>query len=142
VIVREGFDGVLLEDELHVIRSAGRVVWCHVRIPRTTHPSAGAEAAKRVGRYLIDNVLHRRSPWLGLILDVRQGPSVVGPCTRQASSKMFESAEHARKPLAVLTVGDGTQHAQFLSLAVAHAPKFALITSDAAEAVDWMTQAH
>jgi hypothetical protein len=142
VIVREGFDGVLLEDELHLIRSAGRVVWCHVRIPRTTRPSAGADAAKRVCQYLIDNVLHRRSPWLGLILDVRLGPSVFGPITRQVVSSVFESTEHARKPLAVVTVGDGTQHAQFLSLASAHAPRFALITSDAAQAVDWMTQAH
>jgi hypothetical protein len=142
VIVREGFDGVLLEDELHLIRSAGRVVWCHVRIPRTTLPSAGAEAAKRVCQYLSDNVLHRRSPWLGLILDVRQGPSVFGPITRQVSAKMFECAEQARKPLAVVTVGDGAQHAQYLSLAAAHAPSFALITSDAAKAADWMTQAH
>jgi hypothetical protein len=142
VVARDGSNGVLLEDELHLIRSSGRVVWCHVRIPRSTHPAAGAEAAKRAVQYLLENVLHRRSPWLGLILDVRQGPSVFGPITRQVSANMFETAELARKPVAVVTVGAGAQHAQYLSLAAAHAPQFVLVTSDANQAADWMTQPH
>src|SRR5690606_449095 len=92
----------LLEDELHVVRSVGRVVWCDITVPKHTQPTAGAEAARRVCQFLNEKVLHRRSPWLGLVLDVRQGPSVIGPITRELSSSLFQSAEQARKPFAVL----------------------------------------
>jgi len=142
VVAEEGADGLLFEDELHLIRCAGRVVWCQVRIPSNTLPAAGAAAAQQVGRYLIEHVLHRRSPWLGLILDVRQGPSVFGPITRQVSSDLFENAERARKPFAVLTLGDGTQHAQYCALATTNAPRFALVTADAERASDWMMTPH
>jgi hypothetical protein len=142
VVARERLDGVLLEDELHVIRNAGRVVWCHVRVPRSTRPATGAEAATRACEYLLEHVLHRRSPWLGLIFDVREGPSVFGPVTRQALSRLLGGAELSRKPVAVLTVGDGSQHAQFCSLAAEYAQQFALVTSEAGRASDWMTQAH
>lgn len=130
----------LLDDELHVVRSVGRVVWCEITIPKQTQPVAGAEAAKRVCKYLIDHVLHRRSPWLGLILDVRQGPSVMGPITRELNSQLFVSAEQARKPFAVLTVASRQIHPQYCELAAAHAPRYALVTDSSERANDWMTQ--
>ncbi len=121
------------------MRCVGRVVWCDVIIPKTTQPVAGAEAAKRVGKYLIDQVLHRRSPWLGLILDVRQGPSVFGPITRDVCMNLFTHAEQARKPLAVVTIASRPLHAQYSELAVAHAPQYALVTDSPQRAMDWMT---
>jgi hypothetical protein len=132
----------LFSDELHVIRGVGRVVWCHVTIPKHTAPAAGAEAARRVADFLIANVIHRRSAWLGLILDARGGPSVFGPITRQVTVKLLESAEAARKAFAVVTAGNTVQHEQYATLAAAHAPRFALVTVDAAQAADWMTRVH
>jgi hypothetical protein len=139
-VVERAADVTLLEDDLHVVRAVGRVVWCDITIPKGTQPVAGAEAAKRVCKYLTDNVLHRRSRWLGLVLDVRQGPSVIGPVTRSVSSTLFIHAEQARKPFAVLTVASRPLHAQYCELAAAHAPQFALITEGVEHAMDWMTR--
>ena len=132
----------LFEDELHVVRAVGPVVWCVVCVPPRTPPAAGAAAAQRVGEFLIANVLQRRSPWLGLILDARQGPSVFGPITRDVTVRFMESAEAAHKPFAVLTGSGPTQHQQYLALATAHAPRFARVTADAREASAWMTTTH
>jgi hypothetical protein len=129
----------LYRDDLHGIVSAGRVVWCVVAVPERTPAAAGAAAAKRAGDYLIANVLQRRSPWLGLILDVRRGPSVFGPITRSVTVRMLEHAESAHKPFAVLTGGTTTQHQQYAALAASHAPRYALVTSEERQADDWMT---
>lgn len=117
------------------------MVWCDVIIPRTTQPVAGAEAAQRVGKYLIEHVLQRRSPWLGLILDVRQGPSVFGPITRDVCVNLFTNAEQARKPFAVLTIASRQLHVQYSELAKVHAPLHAYVTDNPELAMDWMTRA-
>jgi hypothetical protein len=140
VVHRESAGATLLQDELHVVRCVGRVVWCDVIIPKTTQPVAGAEAAQRVGKYLVSQVLHRRSPWLGLILDVRQGPSVFGPITRDVCVNLFTNAEQARKPFAVVTVASRPLHAQYCELAAAHAPQYSLVTESLERAMDWMTR--
>jgi hypothetical protein len=129
----------LFVDELHEIRDLGRVVWCRVSVPERTPPASGAAAARRVGDYLISHVLQRRSPWLGLVLDVRRGPSVFGPITRAVTVRLLESAEQAHKPFAVLTAGNTTQHLQYSTLARAHAPRYGLVSADTQQAHDWMT---
>jgi hypothetical protein len=140
VVHRERAGATLLQDELHVVRCVGRVVWCDVIIPKSTQPVAGAEAAQRVGKYLVSQVLHRRSPWLGLILDVRQGPSVFGPITRDVCVNLFTNAEQARKPFAVVTVASRPLHAQYSELAAVHAPQYSLVTESLEQAMDWMTR--
>lgn len=130
--------GELFRDDLHSVRNVGRVV----AVPERTPAASGAAAAQRAGEYLIANVLQRRSPWLGLILDVRRGPSVFGPITRAVTVRLLESAESAHKPFAVLTGGTTTQHQQYAALAAGHAPRYVLITSDARQASDWMTAPH
>lgn len=129
----------LFVDDLHTIRDVGRVVWCQVAVPERTPPASGAAAAQRVGDYLLANVLQRRSSWLGLILDVRLGPSVFGPITRAVTVRLLESAESAHKPFAVLTAGNTTQHKQYADLTSAHAPRYGLVTADTQQAHDWMT---
>lgn len=138
-ISRELGGDELFVDELHTIRSIGRVVWCVVSVPERTPAAAGAAAAQRVGDYLVANVLQRRSPWLGLILDVRSGPSVFGPITRAVTVRLLESAESAHKPFAILTGGTSTQHHQYAGLAAAHAQHYALVSNDERQASDWMT---
>lgn len=132
----------LFGDDLHSVRGLGRVVWCVVSVPERTPAAAGAAAAQRVGNYLVASVLQRRSPWLGLVLDVRRGPSVFGPITRSVTVRLLESAESAHKPFAVLTGGTTTQHQQYAALAASHAPRYVLVTSDVQQADDWMTAPH
>jgi hypothetical protein len=129
----------LFVDDLHTVRDLGRVVWCQVSVPERTPAASGAAAAQRVGDYLVANVLQRRSPWLGLVLDVRGGPSVFGPITRAVTVRLLESAESACKPFAVLTAGNTTQHSQYAALAESHAPRYGLVTAEAQAAHDWMT---
>jgi len=134
-------DTELFADDLHVVRSVGRVVWCQVCVPARTPPAAGAAAAQRAGEFLIAHVLQRRSSWLGVVLDVRQGPSVFGPITREVTVRLLESAEGAHKPFAVVTVGSATQHEQYSALAATHAPRFGLVTADPQQASEWMMSA-
>jgi hypothetical protein len=131
---------VLLEHELFVVFAEGRVVWCRVLMPAQVAPATGAAAGKSALGYLADNVLVRRSSWLGVILDVRSAPSVVGPVTLQGLERTFVLAEEARKPLAALVGKAATQRDQFATLQ-RHAPRFSLVTDTPAVAVDWMTRA-
>jgi hypothetical protein len=131
---------VLLQDELFVIFAVGPVVWCRLLMPQHVAPATGAAAGKSMLGYLANHALVRRSSWLGVILDVRRGPSVVGPITLQGIERTFALAEESRKPLAALVGSAATQREQFGNVQ-RKAPRFTLVTDDPALAVDWMTRA-
>jgi hypothetical protein len=131
---------VLLQHDVFVIFAEGRVVWCRLHMPPHLSPSAGAAAGKSMLGYLASHVLVRRSSWLGAILDVRRGPSVVGPITLEGIERTFALAQDARKPLAALVGSAATQREQFGNVQ-RKAPRFTLVTDDPAVAVDWMTRA-
>jgi len=105
---------VLLEHELFVIVAERRVVWCRVLTPPNVTPAAGAAAGKSAFAYLMTHVLVRRSSWLGVVADVRRGPSVAGPVTLQGLEQLFIHAEEVRKPLAML-IGAALRSASSLS---------------------------
>jgi hypothetical protein len=129
---------VLVKDELFLIRSEARVIWCHVLTPRSVSPARGAAAAEAMAAYLIEHVLERRSPWLGLVIDTRKGPSVFGPVTRAAVQRMFEHAERARKRVAVLIGVSPVQRTQFSELAEQSAPSYCRVTDMEPAALDWI----
>lgn len=131
---------VLLQHDLFVIFAVGRVVWCRLLMPPHLAPATGAAAGKSMLSYLADNVLVRRSSWLGVIVDVRRGPSVVGPITLDGIEKTFLLAEEVRKPLAALVGSAATQRDQYGNVQ-RKAPRFTLVTDDPTVAVDWMTRA-
>jgi hypothetical protein len=132
---------ILVQDDLYVIRAERRVVWVQLVTPPNIDPRRGAAAAGAIATYLLGSVLERRSSWLGLILDVRQGPTVMGPLTLALAEQIFQRAEEVRKPLAALIGPAPAQREQFSALQRAHAPRFALATEDAKAAADWMTRA-
>ncbi|HEX2734382.1 MAG TPA: hypothetical protein VHM70_22385 [Polyangiaceae bacterium] len=129
----------LLSGELFQIHAKGRIVFCTISIPRGLLPQQGAAAAEKMADYLVSEVLVRGSPWLGLVLDVTAGPSVVGPRTHTAADRVFRSAEQSRKPLAVLVLRDGAQWAQFEALRNSLAPRYVALVHSETEARDWMT---
>src|SRR5689334_10854123 len=94
-------NSILVQSELYEIRGEGRVVRCTVHVPTRTPPQEGAKVAVAIGDWLLANALRPRSGWLGVILDVRDGPSVLGPVTRSMAEKLFEASEQSRRPLAV-----------------------------------------
>jgi NAD(P)-dependent dehydrogenase (short-subunit alcohol dehydrogenase family) len=133
-----GSGALLVHDELFLIRSDARIIWCHVLTPQRVSPARGAAAAEAMAAYLIEHVLQRRSPWLGLMLDIRKGPSVFGPVTRAAVQRMFDQAERTRKRVSVLVAASPVQRAQFAELAAGHAPRYCQVTDAERAALDWV----
>ena len=131
---------VLMRGELFEISSEGRVVRCRVRVPTRTAPSAGAEAAKQMGEWMINNVLRPRSSWLGLILDTRDGPSVVGPITRSVIERVLATAEQNRRPMMVLVGSSAALFDQFAELQRRVAPAYGCVTADPDEAITWLSR--
>ena len=132
---------ILVNDDVFVIRAERRVVWCEVNTPRQLSPARGAEAAQAIAAYMLENVLQRRSRWLGLIIDVRRGPSVVGPITLETIERMFERAETCRKPVAALVSAAAAQADQYETVIRTHAPRFGKVVLSPADALEWMTAA-
>jgi hypothetical protein len=129
---------ILLGDKLYQIWHDGRIVWCEVIIAANVTPDEGAAAGKAMGHYLVSQILVPRSTWLGVILDVRRGPSVVGPVTLQVNERILKSAEDARRPIAVLIGAKPTLRSQYTSLCSEFAPRFSLLTSEPKVALDWL----
>ena len=127
---------VLIRGELFEISSEGRAVRCRVRVPTRTAPAAGADAAKQMGEWMINNVLRPSSSWLGLILDTREGPSAVGPITLSIIQRVLETAERSRRPMTVL-VGPSREalFEQFSELTRRVAPTHGCVTADPDEAL-------
>ena len=131
---------VLMRGELFEISTEGRIVRCRVRVPTRTAASAGADAAKQMGEWMIHNVLRPHSSWLGLILDTRDGPSMVGPITLSIIQRVFETAEQSRRPMTVLVApAAAALFEQFAELARRVAPTYGSVTADPDEAIVSLT---
>jgi hypothetical protein len=130
-----------MRGELFEISSEGRTVRCRVRVPTRTTPAAGAEAAKQMGDWMINQALRPGSSWIGLILDTRDGPTVVGPVTLSIIQRVLETAEQRRRPMTVLVAaGAGTLFEQFDELARRVAPTYGCVTADPDEALTSLTR--
>jgi hypothetical protein len=130
---------VLAQGETFVIHGARRVVWSKVSVPPGLDPARGAAAGQELGSYLLNHVLERRSPWLGVVFDVRDGPSIIGPTSLRVMESLCDRAELVRRRLAILVGQNPLLREQFLLLVQARAPRFAIVTDDRRVALDWMT---
>jgi hypothetical protein len=128
---------VLDEGPLYAIEEVRGVVTCQVVSRPDVSADEGARSAERMQQFLVDRVLRSRSPYLGLVFDVSQGPAVFGPRTREALSQLFRAAARSNKPVAV-RVGDAAiQRLQFTSLCRECAPEHTEVLSNG-DAVDWV----
>jgi hypothetical protein len=133
--------GILTESEFFEIRSEGRIVRCSVRVPSRTPPAAGAAAGRDMCDWLIQNAVPLRRGWQGVILDTRDGPSVLGPITRAHVERLFEAAEQAKRPLAVLVSASAVAlFEQFSALSRSCGPKSSTVTSDPDAVAAWMSR--
>jgi hypothetical protein len=131
----------LIRGELFEISSEGRIVRCRVRVPTRTAASAGADAAKQMGEWMINNAVRAGSSWTGLILDTRNGPATVGPITLSIIQRVLETAEQSRRPMTVLVLPSApTLFAQFDELARRVAPTYGCVTADPDEAISSLTR--
>ena len=130
---------LLVKADLYEIRAEGRVVRCALNIPARTAPALGASAALAVGEWLVSNVLKPRGQWLGLIVDVRLGPSVFGPVTRSVTERLLTSAVQSRRPVVFLVGDSPTQREQFQEVARLYGQRYSCVTSDPDAALTWLT---
>jgi hypothetical protein len=130
---------VLAHGETFIIHGAMRVVWAKVCVPRGLDPARGAAGGEALGSYLLNQVLERRSPWLGVVFDVRGGPSVIGPTSLRVMESICDRAELVRRRLAILVGSNPLIEEQLVALVQARAPRFAIVTGDRGVALDWMT---
>lgn len=132
---------ILTESEFFEIRSEGRIVRCSVRVPSRTPPAAGAAAGRDMCDWLIQNAVPPRRGWLGVIVDTRNGPSVLGPVTRSSVERLVENAERAKRPLAILVSTSAVAlFEQFSSVSRSCGPTCSTVITDPDAAISWMTR--
>jgi hypothetical protein len=98
----------------------------------------GARCAQLMHDTLTSRVLLVRSPYRGLVIDVRQGPEVFGPKTRTSLEELFRAAESTRKRTAVRPGTSPIRRLQFASLCRECAPRHAKIVDDDQDEVAWL----
>ena len=96
----------------------------------------GAKNAAQMVECLTTQVLHARSPYRGIVFDVRRGPPVFGPKTRETLSNLVNLAGKSGVPLAVLVGDSPIQLLQFRNLC-RESPGRADVFSDEVSAFLW-----
>jgi hypothetical protein len=86
--------------------------------------------------FLVTNVLRPGAPYRGLVFDVRRGPPVFGPKTRESLAGLFAIAAKYDIGIAVLCSDSAIQVLQFRNLC-RDAGGRADVFSNEAEAVRW-----
>lgn len=126
----------LAQGDNHVISAREGLAILQVWTRPDLTPEEGAKNAAQIADYLSGHVLRPSSPYRGLIFDIRRGPPVFGPKTRESLSALFALAAKNGVPVAVLCGGSAIQVLQFRNLC-RDAGGRADVFSNEAEAVRW-----
>jgi hypothetical protein len=106
----------LAQGENHVISAREGLAVCQVWSRPDLSPEEGAKNAAQMTDYLTTHVLRPGAPYRGLIFDVRRGPPVFGPKTRETLSQLFGLAAKNEIGVAVLCGDSAIQVLQFRNL--------------------------
>ncbi len=106
----------LSEGDNHLISVRHGIVTCEVWVRADLTPEDGARNARQMSDYLTRGVLVPGSPYRGVIFDLRRGPPVFGPKTREALGGFFAAAARASIAVAVLVGESAIQVLQFRNL--------------------------
>lgn len=111
----------LLETSIIDVAVKADVVWVIVENREDVEPAEGADCARRMADLLVAEILVPSSPYLGVIMDVRRGPVVFGPNTRDVMERAMRAAQEHGVRVAVVVEGT-TQRMQFDSMTGIYAP--------------------
>jgi hypothetical protein len=106
----------LSEGDNHLISARNGIATCQVWVRPDLSPEDGARNARQMSEYLTNQVLFAGSPYRGVLFDLRKGPPVFGPKTRETLAGFFTSAATAKIPIAVLVGESPIQVLQFRNL--------------------------
>ena len=126
----------LAQGENHVISAREGLAICQVWSRPDLSPEEGAKNAGQMTDYLSTHVLRPGAPYRGLIFDVRRGPPVFGPKTRETLSSLFALAAQNDIGVAVLCGDSAIQVLQFRNLCRDSGGR-ADVFGNEAEAVRW-----
>jgi hypothetical protein len=126
----------LAQGENHVISAREGLAVLQVWTRPDLSPEEGAKSAAQMTEYLSTHVLRAGSMYRGLIFDVRRGPPVFGPKTRETLSALFALGAKNGVGIAVLCGDSAIQVLQFRNLC-RDAGGRAEVFGNEAEAVRW-----
>ncbi len=105
----------LAEGDNHLISARDGIVICQVWVRPDLSPEEGASNAAQMVSYLMKHAL-APGAYRGLIFDVRRGPPVFGPKTRETLLGLLNAAARVSVPVAILAGAAPIQLVQFRSL--------------------------
>ncbi len=127
----------LTQGENHLISERDGLVVCQIWARPDLSSEHGAQNAQQMVSFLMDVVLKAGSTYRGMIFDVRRGPPVFGPKTRDVLSGLFARSVERRMSVAILTGESATQVLQFRSLC-SPAPTLTRVFDNEPSAVQWL----
>ena len=106
----------LSEGDNHLISARNGIATCQVWVRPDLSSEDGARNARQMSDYLTQYVLFAGSPYRGVLFDLRKGPPVFGPKTRETLAGFFATAASAKIAIAVLVGESPIQVLQFRNL--------------------------
>jgi hypothetical protein len=130
----------LKEGDNHLISERDGIAICQVWTRPDLSSEQGAKNAQEMVAFLQDTVLRSGTKFRGLIFDVRRGPPVFGPKTREALAGLVARSIAFKVRFAILCGESATQVLQFRSLCAAD-PTMAKVFDSEPAAVHWLRAA-
>ena len=127
----------LKEGDNHLISERDGLAICQVWVRPDLSTEQGAKNAQEMVAFIQDIVLRPGTKFRGLIFDVRRGPPVFGPKTREALAALFVRSVAQKVCVGILCGEHATQVLQFRSLC-AVAPTMTQVFENEAAAVHWL----
>lgn len=116
------------------------VVECRIFSRADLSDEVGALSARQLAMLLTSRVLHEQSEYIGILIDVRQAPPVVGAQTRRSVEDWLALAERRGRRVAILVAEAPEQRAQYTEIARARAATRARVYVDPDRARRWATR--
>ena len=92
----------LCEGDNHLISAKLGLAICQVWTRPDLSAEQGARNARQMAEFLQNHVLQPGTPYRGVIFDLRRGPPVFGPRTRETLAGFFAAAAKLEMGVAVL----------------------------------------
>ncbi len=127
----------LAEGDNHLISARDGLVVCQIWTRTDLSSEQGAKNAQQMVGFMMNDVLRVATSYRGVIFDVRRGPTVFGPKTREALGTLLTRSVERAVPFAILTGESATQILQFRSLC-SSSPRLTQVFENEPAAVQWL----
>ena len=127
----------LKEGDNHLISERDGLAICQVWVRPDLSTEEGAKNAQEMVAFIQDIVLRPGTKFRGIIFDVRRGPPVFGPKTRDTMAALLTRSIAHKVRVGILCGEHATQVLQFRALCAA-TPTMTQVFENEAAAVHWL----